>query len=74
MRNESSLKEIERDIENLDPEDQLKLMEKLAHLLIKSELIIKKKLDWNELYGSGKGLWNGEDAQEYVNRSREERI
>jgi len=74
MRNEISLQEIEKDIEKLDPKDQLKLMEKIAHLLIKSDLITKKELDWNELYGLGKDLWNGEDAQEYVNRSREERI
>jgi len=74
MRNEISLQEIEKDIEKLAPQDQLKLMEKIAHLLIKSDLITKKELDWNELYGLGKGLWNGEDAQEYVNRSREERI
>ena len=74
MRNEISLQEIEKDIEKLGPQDQLKLMEKIAHLLIGSDLITKKELDWNELYGLGKGLWNGEDAQEYINRSREERI
>jgi len=74
MRNEISLQEIEKNIEKLDPQDQLKLMEKIAHLLTKSDLIKKKELDWNELYGLGKGLWNGEDAQGYVNRSREERI
>jgi hypothetical protein len=34
---------------------------------------MKKQLDWNKLYGLGKGLWKGEDAQEYVDRLREER-
>lgn len=40
----------------------------------KGGLSIKKELDWNNLYGLGKGLWKGEDAQEYVNRLREDRI
>lgn len=31
-----------------------------------------KELDWKALYGLGKGLWK-EDAQEYVNRLRENR-
>jgi hypothetical protein len=25
------------------------------------------------LYGAGKGIWESDDAQEYVNRAREER-
>ena len=28
---------------------------------------------WNELYGLGKGVWDGQDAQEYVNEMREDR-
>ena len=31
-------------------------------------------LNWNDLYGTGKGLWRGDDAQDYVNRAREERL
>lgn len=38
------------------------------------ELSLKKELDWNKLYGLGKDLWKGEDAQVYVNRLREDRI
>jgi len=30
-------------------------------------------LNWNDLYGTGKGIWRGDDAQDYVNRAREER-
>jgi hypothetical protein len=30
-------------------------------------------LDWNDLYGLGKGLWK-EDAQAYVSLSREDRM
>jgi hypothetical protein len=52
----------------------LKLVEKLAHQLRKSGITVKRELDWKSLYGLGKGLWKGEDAQEYVNRMREERV
>ncbi len=65
---------IEKEIEGLSPEDQLKLVEKLAHQLRKSRITAKRELDWKGLYGLGKGLWKGEDAQEYVNRLREERV
>jgi len=34
----------------------------------------KRELDWKKLYGLGKGLWNNENAQEYVNRSRQDRL
>jgi hypothetical protein len=74
MKKAISFEEIEKGIETLELQEQLELMEKLIHLIKKSELSMKKKLDWNELYGLGKGLWNGEDAQEYVDRLREERI
>lgn len=33
----------------------------------------KKDLGWKPLYGLGKDLWKGEDAQEYVDRLREDR-
>jgi len=33
----------------------------------------ENKLDWAALYGLGKGLWE-EDAQEYVDHLREDRM
>lgn len=69
----STLGKIEKEIERLTPQEKLKLVEMLAHQLRKTGLVMKKELDWNKLYGLGKGLWKGEDAQEYVNRVREER-
>ena len=66
----TTLEKIEKQIEKLPPRDQLKLVEKLAHQLRKTGLGMKKRLDLHKLYGLGKGLWAGEDAQEYVNRSR----
>lgn len=31
-----------------------------------------EKLRWRDLYGTGKDIWGDEDAQEYVNRLRDE--
>ncbi|MBF0567026.1 MAG: hypothetical protein HQK89_17510 [Nitrospirae bacterium] len=70
----STLEKIEKEIEKLSPEDQLKLVEKLVHKLRKTGFAVKKEIDWNDLYGLGKGFWKGEDAQEYVNRLREDRL
>jgi hypothetical protein len=49
-------------------------VEKLAHQLRKSGTTVRRELDWKGLYGLDKGLWKGEDAQEVVNRLREERV
>ena len=74
MRNGATLEKIEREIKGLTSQEQLKLLERLARQLRKSGIAMKKELDWNKLYGLGKELWRGEDAQEYVNRLREDRI
>jgi hypothetical protein len=73
MSRASTIGKIEKEIERLSPKDKLKLVEKLAHQLRKSGTTVKKELDWKGLYGLGKGLWKGEDAQQYVSRLREER-
>ena len=67
-----TLGKIEKEIVLLSPNDQLKLVERLAHQLRKTGLSLKKELDWKGLYGIGKGLWK-EDAQDYVNKLREDR-
>lgn len=74
MPKASTLEKIEKEIERLSPKEQLRLVEKLAHHLRKTGLSVKKELDWKNLYGLGKGLWRGEDAQECVNRLREDRV
>ncbi len=71
MKKQTSLDNIEKAIEDLSPEEQLRLVERVAHRLRKTG-IAKKDLEWGQLYGLGKGLWK-EDAQRYVNRSREDR-
>jgi hypothetical protein len=74
MPRNTTLGKIEKDLERLTTQDQLKLLERLAHQLRTKRRTMKKELNWGELYGLGKGLWKGEDAQEYVNRVREDRI
>lgn len=70
---ESALATIEREAEKLTLREQLKLLESLVRQIRKKSSPAKKQLDWGELYGLGSGLWNGEDAQDYVNRLREDR-
>ena len=63
---------IRKETERLTLEKQLELLEMLIHQLREKRLAKRGYLNWGELYGLGKGLWD-EDAQEYVNRLREDR-
>lgn len=74
MKKTLELENIEKQIESLPPKDQLKLVEKIAVLLRNSGLAAKRELEWSGLYGLGKGLWDDEDAQSYVDRLREDRV
>lgn len=69
-----AIDKLEKEIEKLPHRDQLKLVERLAHHLRGTGLTVKKELDLTKLYGLGKGLWSGEDAQAYVSRLREDRL
>ena len=73
MHKTVTIEKLEKEIEKLPPLDQLKLVERLAQRLRKTGRSTKKELDLGKLYGLGKGLWSGEDAQTYVNRLREDR-
>ena len=73
MRKIVTIEKIEKEIKDLSPQEQLKLLETLVHQLRKIYLPPTKELDWKKLYGLGKGLWEKEDAQKYVNRLREDR-
>lgn len=68
------LERIKKEAQKLTPTEQLRLVEDLAHQLRKALLPKETPLDLNGLYGLGKDLWKGEDAQEYVNQLREDRI
>jgi hypothetical protein len=65
-----TIREIEKETKRLTPEERLELVERLIHGLRMTGTAEGKPLDWNQLYGLGKGLWKGEDAQEYVDRLR----
>jgi hypothetical protein len=71
MQRKLTLEEIEKETERLTPKERLELVEKLTRGLRKADIAEGKLLDWNQLYGLGKELWQGEDAQKYVNRLRE---
>ncbi len=69
---EHVLMKIEKEIEHLTLQEQLNLMEKLVHQIRSKHIPETEEFDWKKLYGVGKDLW-GEDAQDYVNRLREDR-
>ena len=67
------LETIEKQAAKLSLQEHIKLMEALARQLRGKTMPAQQQLDWSALYGLGKGLWENEDAQEYVNRLREDR-
>ncbi|MBM4032401.1 MAG: hypothetical protein FJ291_11515 [Planctomycetes bacterium] len=73
MSDTGSLARLEREVVALPAQEQLRLVKHIMDQLRKSGAGEKRDLDWDELYGAGKSLWEGEDAQDYVNRVREDR-
>lgn len=73
MRTVNNLAEIESQIMNLPVADQIHLIERIARLIRSAQMKPGTVNDLNDLYGAGKGIWESDDAQEYVNRAREER-
>ncbi|MEZ4526190.1 MAG: hypothetical protein R2941_09755 [Desulfobacterales bacterium] len=70
---EVSLTKIQKETENLSLHELLKLLEMIV-CQIRKKSGSDKQFDWKEIYGLGANLWKGEDAQEYVNRMREDRL
>ena len=66
----ATYREIRRQIENLTPDEQLRLLEELA-AIVRQRITPKTKRSIMELEGLGKEIWQGIDAQEYVNRERD---
>lgn len=62
--------EVLHDARRLEPAEQLRLAEQLI-ALARQRLAEPKKHSILEMEGLGKELWEGIDAQEYVNRERE---
>lgn len=65
---------IAREAEMLSLPEYTELLERLVHTLRTRYQPETRQDDWQALYGLGKGLWGTEDAQDYVNRLREERL
>jgi hypothetical protein len=68
----SSYHEVLQQAQSLTPEEQMRLIEDLSSLICQQGAMISKpKRSILELRGLGKEIWNGVDAQEYVNQERD---
>ena len=65
----ATYQEICRQVENLTPDEQLQLLEELAKI-VRDRIQSKPKRSIMELEGLGKDIWQGIDAQEYVDQER----
>jgi len=74
MSSTNILENIESQIMNLPVSEQIHLIERIARRVRTAQTKSAITLNWNDLYGMGKGIWRGEDSQDYVNRVREDRI
>ena len=61
---EDLIETIEKQAAKLSLHEHIKLVEALTHKLREKSLSAHQKLEWEELYGLGKGLWDNEDAQD----------
>lgn len=65
----TTYQDIRHQVENLTPDEQLRLLEELA-VMVRRRVVVKPKRSIMELEGLGKETWQGLDAQEYVNQER----
>ncbi len=56
-------------VQRLSPDDQLLLLEDIA-ALVRQHIAKRPRRSILELEGLGKEIWEGIDAQEYVNKER----
>jgi transcriptional regulator with XRE-family HTH domain len=73
MNEKLSLEEMKMAIINLPVESQWQFLEDLLKSLRVRSYSPQSSDSWDSLYGIAKGIWEAEDAQEYVNRLRGER-
>jgi hypothetical protein len=66
------LQDLLRQVEQLAPEERLELIRQVAEGLKKSGAIAKPKPRWSDLKGLAPYPMMGEDAQEWVTRTRQE--
>lgn len=67
------IEHIAREADTLTLSEYTELLERLVQRLRIRYQPDMRAYDWKELYGLGKGIWGKEDAQDYVNRLREDR-
>ena len=66
----TTYQDIRSQVEDLTPDEQLRLLEDLP-VLVRRRMAPTPKHSIMELEGLGKALWQGIDAQEYVNQERD---
>ncbi|QLE57240.1 hypothetical protein [Nostoc sp. TCL26-01] len=68
----SSYQEVLQQAKSLTPEEQVRLIEDLSSLISQRVTMTSQpKRSILELRGLGKEVWNGIDAQEYINQERD---
>lgn len=65
----ATYREIRHQVENLTPDEQFRLLEELI-MMVRRRIFVKSRRSIMELEGLGKEIWNGLDAQEYVDQER----
>lgn len=68
------IQKLEDAISNLSREEKLALLQKLTNQLEGSANTSESISEFRAVYGSGRGLWDDLDAQEYVNSLRQDRL
>ncbi|MCW5853812.1 MAG: hypothetical protein KIT87_27340 [Anaerolineae bacterium] len=61
--------ELLNQVQHLTPDEQLKLLQEVA-MIVRRQFASKPGRSIKELRGLGKEVWEGIDAQEYVNQER----
>lgn len=74
----SAIKKIEKDFLALDYNEQLELLERLIHVLRGTSLNDNDNgnasFQWDHFYGIATGLWENEDAQNFIDGLRTDRL
>ena len=71
MGSATHLEKIEHKIMQLPVYEQTHLIERITAQLRCVRAKSRIALNLSDLYGMGKGIWRGADAQEYVNRAKD---
>ena len=66
------LEHLLQQVEQLTPEDRLELIRQIAQGLKQSEVVVRAKPRWSDLKGMAPYPMMGEDAQDWVSRTRRE--